>query len=61
MTPPPAPRAGREIKPDTTTAHIAKIISGEVGWFNGWHATEEAEAGSCLKAAKKIMRYLVRP
>jgi len=37
---------------------ITRIIQKEVGWFNGWHATDEQELDSCQKATKKILRIL---
>ena len=37
---------------------ITKIIQSEVGYFNGWAVTAEAEWGACAKAAEKIMRVM---
>lgn len=38
--------------------HLTKIIQREVGYFNGWHVSDEAEKESCEKAAAKVLKYL---
>lgn len=40
--------------------HIANIIQSEVGYFNGWEVSDEAEREACELAAKRIARYLRR-
>jgi hypothetical protein len=37
---------------------ITKIINSEVGYFNGWAVTPEAEWAACAKAADRIMRTI---
>lgn len=39
--------------------HMADLIQGEVGFFNGWKVSEETEREACEKAAQKISRYLM--
>lgn len=41
-----------------TINHLSFLIQKEVGFFNGWRVSEEAEKEACQDAAKKIYRYL---
>lgn len=40
---------------------IAELIANEVGWFNGWKASEEMFDKSCRKAARKVIKRLTKP
>lgn len=37
---------------------VADLIASEVGWFNGWKASEEMFNKSCRKAARKVIKRL---
>lgn len=47
-------------KADKQIAHIARLIQGEVGYFNGWAVSDELEYKACHKAAKKVAAYIKR-
>lgn len=39
---------------------LAKLIQKDVGWFNGWFASSDAEFASCKAAACRVLRSLKR-
>lgn len=39
---------------------VAELIASEVGWFNGWKASEEMFDKSCRKAAQKVIKRLTK-
>ena len=39
---------------------IAELIANEVGWFNGWKASEEMFDKSCRKAARSVIKRLTK-
>ena len=39
---------------------VAELIASEVGWFNGWKASEEMFNKSCRKAARKVIKRLTK-
>ena len=45
---------------DWLVRHCADLIQKEVGYFNGWSVSQDAEREACEIAAKKVERYLRR-
>lgn len=43
---------------DKELAHMRRLIESEVGWFNGWQASQPQFQESCEKAASKVLAYL---
>lgn len=43
---------------DRQIKHIAKIISLQLGWTNGWSTSDENYEKECLTAAVAIKKYL---
>jgi len=39
---------------------VAELIANEVGWFNGWKASEEMFDKSCRKAARSVIKRLTK-
>ena len=39
---------------------VSELIASEVGWFNGWKASEEMFDKSCRKAARKVIKRLTK-
>ena len=37
---------------------VSYLISKEVGWFNGWKASEEMFNKSCEKAARAVIKKM---
>lgn len=45
---------------DKQVTHITKIIQREVGYFNGWSVSNEAEEKACRLAATKALKYIIK-